>query len=53
LYQPGAEEHYFYKYIKKHPCFVPELCLVAEQDGVIVGQIVAYATEVKAEEKEY
>jgi predicted N-acetyltransferase YhbS len=51
LYQPGAEEHYFYKYIKKHHYFVPQLCLVAEQDGVIVGQIIAYITKVKAEEK--
>jgi predicted N-acetyltransferase YhbS len=51
LYQPGAEEHYIYFQIKRQESFVPGLCLVVEESGVIVGQIIAYRTKIKAGDK--
>jgi len=39
LYVPGAEEHYLVHKIRKSPDFIPELALVAELDGRVVGSI--------------
>ncbi len=37
--EPGANEHYLAHRMRSHPDFVPELNLVAELDGKIVGNI--------------
>lgn len=37
--EPGANEHYLAHIMRSHPDFVPELNLVAELDGKIVGSI--------------
>ena len=41
VYRPGCLEHYVLHVLRRDPCFVPELTLVAEEDGHIVGQITA------------
>lgn len=38
-YAPGADEHYLLHTMRTHPDFIPELDLVAEEKGVLVGQI--------------
>lgn len=39
LYVPGAEEHALLYQLRKHPDFIPELTLVAEEEGKILGHI--------------
>ncbi len=39
LYVPGCDEHYLTHLLRDHPDFLPELDLVAELDGRIVGNI--------------
>ena len=39
LYVPGADEHFLIHNLRQQPEFVPELSLVAEIDGKIVGYI--------------
>lgn len=39
LSKPGCDEHYFVHTMRSHSDFVPELALVAEAKGVIVGSI--------------
>ena len=38
-YVPGCFEHYLVRLMRSHEDFLPELDLVAEKDGVIVGNI--------------
>lgn len=39
LYVPGGSEHYLVHVIRQHQDFVPELDLMLEADGQIVGNI--------------
>ena len=39
LHVPGCSEHYFAHVMRDHPDFVPELDLVAEVNGRVVGSI--------------
>ena len=39
VFRPGCVEHYILHQLRKHPDFIPELSLVAEQNGGIVGHI--------------
>lgn len=39
LYIPGCVEHYLVRVMRDHPDFVPELDLVLELDGEIIGNI--------------
>lgn len=39
LYTPGCTEHYLAHIIRPHPDFLPELDLVLELDGRVVGNI--------------
>ena len=39
VFKPGCDEHYLIHIFRSHPDFIPELSIVAEQDGVIVGHI--------------
>ncbi len=39
LYVPGCNEHYLLHRLRDSPGFLPELSLVAEQDGAVLGHI--------------
>ena len=39
LQVPGCNEHYLAHVLRGHPDFIPELDLVAERDGRVVGNI--------------
>ena len=43
LYLPGCVEHYLVHLMREHPDFIPELDLVAEEDGQIVGSIMSHS----------
>ena len=38
VYRPGCLEHYVIHRLRSDPAFVPELDLVMEKDGVLIGQ---------------
>ena len=38
VYRPGCMEHYVLKYLRHDPAFVPELDIVMEKDGELIGQ---------------
>ncbi|MBQ9252907.1 MAG: N-acetyltransferase [Clostridia bacterium] len=38
VYRPGCTEHYVLRHLRNDPAFVPELDLVMEKDGQIIGQ---------------
>lgn len=40
VYRPGCLEHYVLHCLRQHPDFVPELNLVMELEGKIIGQVV-------------
>ena len=39
VYRPGCQEHYVLNQYRKNPDFIPELDLVMEEEGRIIGQI--------------
>ena len=39
VYAPGCDEHYLAHILRGHPDFIPELDLVAEVDGRLVGNV--------------
>ena len=39
IYTPGCTEHYLAHVIRPHPDFLPELDLVLELDGQVIGSI--------------
>lgn len=43
LYLPGCVEHYLVHTMREHPDFIPELDLVAEEDGQILGSIMSHS----------
>lgn len=38
VYRPGCLEHYVLHVLRDHPDFIPELNLVMERDGRLIGQ---------------
>ena len=40
VYHPGCTEHYVLHRYRNEPDFVPELDLVLEKDGEIIGQVI-------------
>lgn len=55
VYVPGCMEHYLVHIMREHEDFVPELDLVAELDGEIIGNIMytkAKLTDSQGDEKE-
>ncbi|MBS4786113.1 MAG: N-acetyltransferase [Clostridiales bacterium] len=50
LYVPGCSEHYLAHIIRPHPDFIPELDLVAELGGRIVGSIMYTRARLVAED---
>lgn len=51
IHEPGATEHYLAHQMREHEDFIPELDLVAEIDGVIVGSIMYTHATLTAEDK--
>lgn len=41
VYRPGCMEHFVLHCLRKDPAFVPDLALVLEQDGRLIGQFAA------------
>lgn len=55
LYVPGCVEHYLVRVMRSHEDFIPELDLVAELDGQVIGNIMytkARLTDGQGNEKE-
>lgn len=49
-YMPGCMEHYLVHTMRSHPDFIPQLDLVAEADGKIVGNIMYTKAKLVAED---
>lgn len=39
VYRPGAVEHFIVHHFRRHPDFLPELSLVLEKEGELIGHI--------------
>lgn len=50
VYRPGAYEHYVLHILRAHPDFVPELNLVMEKDGQVMGQSVCVRSHINADD---
>lgn len=50
VYRPGCLEHYVLNQLRKDPAFIPELDLVMELDGKIIGQNMFMKAEIKADD---
>jgi len=48
-YSPGCDEHYLLHIMRHCPTFVPELDIVAEADGKIVGNAVYVKAVIKVD----
>ena len=49
VYRPGAYEHYVMHCFREAESFVPELDLVMEKDGELIGQVMYARAELKGE----
>ena len=50
VYRPGCSEHYVLHVLRDDPAFVPELDLVMEQDGKLIGQNMFMKTIIEADD---
>ena len=50
VYRPGCLEHYVLHCLRDDPAFVPELDLVMEKDGVIIGQNIFMRASIAADD---
>ena len=50
VYRPGCLEHYVLHCLRDAPDFIPELDLVMEEDGVIVGQNIFMRASIAADD---
>ena len=50
VYRPGCSEHYVMHVLREDPAFVPELDLVMEQDGALIGQNMFMRTLILADD---
>ena len=50
VYKPGCSEHYVIHVLRDDPAFVPELDLVMEQDGKLIGQNMFMKTMIEADD---
>lgn len=50
VYRPGCLEHYVLKCLRNDPDFVPELDLVMEKDGRLIGQVVFVRAAIRADD---
>ena len=49
-FSPGCDEHYLLHIMRNHPKFVPELDIVAELNGKIVGNVVCLKSFIMADD---
>ena len=50
VYRPGCYEHFVLHRLREDPAFVPELDLVMERDGVLIGQNMFMRAAVRADD---
>ena len=50
VYRPGCLEHYVIHRLRDDPAFVPELDLVMEKDGVLIGQNMFMRAKIEADD---
>ena len=50
VYRPGCQEHFVIHRLRDDPAFVPELDLVMEKDGVIIGQNMFMRAVIRADD---
>lgn len=50
VYKPGCDEHYLIHVLREYEDVIPELNLVLEKDGEIIGQIIFVRSVVKADD---
>ena len=50
VYRPGCAEHYVLHCYRDDPAFVPELDLVMELDGKLIGQIIYVRSEIDCDD---
>ena len=50
MYIPGCSEHYLVRTMRSHEDFIPQLALIAELDGQIIGNIMYTKAKVVDEE---
>lgn len=50
VYRPGCTEHYVLHQFRDRPDFVPELDLVMEADGVIIGHVMYARSAIKTDD---
>ena len=50
VYRPGCLEHYVINRLRKDPAFVPELDLVMEKDGKLIGQNVFMRAAIRSDD---
>ena len=50
VYRPGCLEHYVLKHLRNDPAFVPELDIVMEKDGELIGQNVFVCAHIAADD---
>lgn len=49
VYRPGCSEHYVLHTYRSDPDFVPELDLVMEKDGVLIGHVMFVRAEIEVD----
>mgnify|MGYP004545913009 CR=1 FL=1 len=49
VYRPGCMEHYVLHCYRSDPAFVPELDLVMERDGEMIGQVIYVRSEIRCD----
>ena len=50
VYRPGCLEHYVIHKLRDDPAFVPELDLVMEKDGKLIGQNMFMRAQIRADD---
>lgn len=50
VYRPGCTEHYVVHVLRKDPAFVPELDLVMERNGQLVGHVMYMRAKIAADD---
>ena len=50
VYRPGCLEHYVLHTLRDDPAFVPELDLVMEKDGRLIGQVIYMKAKIETDE---
>lgn len=50
VYRPGCLEHYVLKHLRNDPDFVPELDVVMEKDGELIGQNIFVRAHITADD---